>query len=117
MTVLGHGGFFGPGVTLDRFYGEGCDLDMKKFLDQYELEMLRGFILGVLIASILCVFEYFIVGMIVGGLIWLFGYVEFIIFMVLTTWIQSRKKVKVDEKGAEYRSMAGDIVKKEFMWH
>ena len=81
-TCLGHGGFYGPGVSQGKKIDTSVEYHEHVHVEQYEVGMVRGFLIGLFVFGIFI--EHFtVLGLIAGSIIWITGFLH----TMIPAWI------------------------------
>jgi|GEM_PF-2983726 len=72
-TTLGHGGWYGPGVTGGEEKDTKVEFHEHIHVEQYEVFSLMGFMIAILVSSVLLAHELWMLGGVLGGVLWFLG--------------------------------------------
>jgi len=105
-TTLGHGGWYREGKTKGPEIDTGIERHEHVHVEQFEASMLDSFITGVFVFLSCFFYECTILGIWIGGIIWLTGYLR----MALSRWIQAWIRGEDMYRGSAHEEAAYAIV-------
>lgn len=100
-TTLGHGGFYGPGITGDEAWSRVQEHE-HVHVEQFEASMLRSFITSLIWGTVLLAFGHWIAATVAFLLMWWSGY----LWMGIANWVTAALRGEPAYYGSHHEESA-----------